>query len=476
MTVAPAPLAPRSWLRMPRRTARFRLTALYGGLFLVSGVALLAATYALFERATKYKPPHLPRIPGIPNLNLLPLPRGSTVKFYEQPRQLALAQTELSKAQNQLTHVGSTNQAVFNVGPIRQLMATAQQQLATAERQLLGDVRQITHSGSLQAAQRASDSHQLLVNSGIALVLLALLALLTGWLLAGRMLRPIRTITRTARRISSTSLHERLALEGPTDEFKELGDTLDELFERLDVSFEAQRQFVLSASHELRTPMTVERTLLQVALDNPAMTIDAWRAIANDVLTSTEEQARLIEGLLTLASGDRVINDGQTVDLATTVSAALTDLQPEIARMGIRLEATTNPALLEGDPLLVERLVVNLLRNAVRHNIVNGHVEVVTEMNARSAVFTITNTGPDIPFDEIERLFEPFQRLDPRRSIHHDGHGLGLSIVRAVATAHDAIVLARPIPDGGLSISVTFVPATLTQPVFAGHSDCSRQD
>lgn len=466
-----APVSPRMWLRLPRRTARFRLTALYGGLFLVSGAALLAATYALFERATKYKLPHLPKIPGIPAIqNLLPLPSGTTVKYYEQPHQLALAQTELSKAQNQLHQLGSPNQAVFNVGPIRQLMAAAQRELATAEHQLSGDVHQITHSGAVQAAQRAADSHQLLVNSGIALALVAILAILAGWLLAGRMLRPIRTITRTARRISSASLHERLALEGPTDEFKELGDTLDELFERLDVSFEAQRQFVASASHELRTPMTVERTLLQVALDNPDMTTDGWRTIAKDVLASTEEQARLIEGLLTLASGARGLQEGQSVDLATMVAVALTDLQPEIDRRRIHVDVETNPVHLNGDPLLVERLVVNLLRNAVRHNIEDGRVNVITEMRDGNAVLMITNSGPHIPSDAIERLFQPFQRLDPSRLIHQDGHGLGLSIVRAVANAHDATVIARPMPDGGLSITVAFAPMALSESVMVGAS------
>src|SRR5579863_575691 len=342
MSTAQPPLAPHSWLRLPRRTARFRLTALYGSLFLVSGAALLAATYGLFERATKFKSPRLPKIPGIPSLNsLLPVPRGSAVTLGPHKGVLGLAQQELSKAQYQLGQIKFPNRVIFNIGPTRQLLATAENQLAGAEHQLVRDVHEITHSGYLQAAQRAADSHQLLINSGIALVLVALLALLSGWLLAGRMLRPIRTITRKARRISSTNLHERLALDGPRDELKELGDTLDDLFERLNVAFEAQRQFVASASHELRTPMTVERALLQVALDNPDLTVAEWRSTALEVLASNEEQSRLIDGLLTLASSDGGLNESHRVDLAVVVEAQLAELQPEIERMGIRVDLAT---------------------------------------------------------------------------------------------------------------------------------------
>jgi signal transduction histidine kinase len=323
-------------------------------------------------------------------------------------------------------------------------------------RQLAQAVHQLAQAGPIQAAQRAADSHQLLVNSGIALAIAAGLAVLAGWLVAGRMLRPIRTITRTARRISSTSLHERLALGGPPDELQELGDTLDSLFARLEAAFEAQRHFVANASHELRTPLTAERALLQVALDDPDMTTGAWRSTAAEVLASSDEQARLIEALLTLASSEGGLNGHQPVDLASTVSAPLADLQPETGRLGINIDAVTEPATLDGDPLLVERLVANLLTNAVRHNVADGRVEVRTGVTDGQAVLSVTNTGPLIPPADIDRLFQPFQRLDRRRANYTDGHGLGLSIVRAIATAHDAIIAAHPRPDGGLSVSVIF--------------------
>jgi signal transduction histidine kinase len=194
------------------------------------------------------------------------------------------------------------------------------------------------------------------------------LALLAGWVVAGRMLGPIRTITRTARRISSTSLHERLALDGPQDELKELADTLDGLFARLEAAFEAQRHFVANASHELRTPLTAQRTLLQVALDDPGTTTAAWRSTAEEVLASTDEQARLIEALLTLASSDSGLTAHEQVDISAAVCAALSGLRPHASWLGIHVDAVTKPAPLDGDPLLVERLVANLLTNAVRRN------------------------------------------------------------------------------------------------------------
>jgi signal transduction histidine kinase len=452
-----------SWLRLPRRTARLRLTVLYGGLFVLSGAALVAITYGLFERATRYKQPPLPKVPHTPSiqdLQILPNgPAGTSTQLFQNPYQLTQAQQRLAQVQQELAKAKPGNVVLTlpnGLPHIQNQLTQAQHQLAAGRQQLADAVHQLKQVGPAQAAQRAADSHQLLVNSGIALAIVAVLAVLAGWLVAGRMLRPIRTITRKARRISSTSLHERLALDGPEDELKELGDTLDELFGRLDAAFEAQRHFVANASHELRTPLTAERTLLQVALDDPATTIDAWRSTAEEVLASNDEQARLIEALLTLASSESGLNGLEPIDLATTVTANLVDLQPEIDRLGIHVQDVTTPAFLDGDPLLVERLVTNLLANALRHNVVDGRVEIVTEVMEGQAVLTVTNTGPHIAPAEVDRLFQPFQRLDTHRAHHKDGHGLGLSIVRAIATVHQASISARPLPNGGLTVSVIF--------------------
>lgn len=450
-----------SWLRLPRRTARLRLTALYGGLFLLSGLALVAVTYGLFERATAYKKPNLPKVPKTPSIQDIQLLPGGSSTIQNLPQSAQLSQAQHGIAQVQL-ELGQSQPRVLLGGsstPLAHVQAQltqAQHELAQGQHQLANAVHQLGQVGPAQAAQRAADSHQLLVNSGVALGIVAALALLAGWLVAGRMLRPIRTITRTARRISSTSLHERLALDGPQDELKELGDTLDDLFGRLDAAFEAQRRFVVNASHELRTPLTAERTLLQVALDDPDTTNVEWRSTAEEVLASTEEQARLIEALLTLASSETGLNEHASVDLASLVTATLVDLEPEIDRLGVQVDATASQALLDGDPLLLERLVANLLTNAVRHNMVDGQVAVTTEVTDGQAVLTVTNTGPLIQTAEVDRLFQPFQRLDARRGQHKDGHGLGLSIVRAIATAHRARIVAAPMPDGGLRVSVIF--------------------
>jgi len=459
MNVAHPRLASPSWLRWPRRTARIRLTALHGALFLLFGGALVAMTYVLFEGATHYRTPPIPKVPHAPAIeNLqLPAPLAQTL-----PRELYLAQQQLAQAQFQLAKLPARSfPGLFptrdqQLTQDRRQLTRDQQQLARTVHQLAQSVHQLAQAGTVQAAQRAADSHQLVVNSGIALAIVAVLALLAGWLAAGRMLRPIRTITRTARRISSTSLHERLALDGPEDELKELGDTLDSLFARLEAAFEAQRHFVANASHELRTPLTAERTLLQVALDDPGTTTAGWRSTAQEVLASSDEQARLIEALLTLASSESGLNGHEPADLASTVTATLTGLAPEIGRLGICIDALTTPAPLDGDPLLIERLVANLLANAIRHNVADGRVEVRTGVREGRAVLSVTNTGQVIPDAEIDRLFQPFQRLDRRRANYKDGHGLGLSIVRAIATAHDATITARPRPDGGLCVSVSF--------------------
>ncbi|MGH3231185.1 MAG: HAMP domain-containing protein, partial [Streptosporangiaceae bacterium] len=256
-----------AWLRWPRRTARLRLTAIYGGLFLLSGVVLAAITYVLFERATVYRAPPIPKVPRTPAIGSIRLPPALLPAGYSMVQnQLAQDQNQLAQAQHQLAGLagGPLAREDQELTQVQHQLTQDQHQLAQSVQQLARSVHQLAQTGPIQAAQRAADSHQLVVNSGIALGIAAVLALLAGWLVAGRMLRPIRTITRTARRISSTSLHERLALDGPQDELKELGDTLDGLFARLEAAFEAQRHFVANASHELRTPLTAERALLQV--------------------------------------------------------------------------------------------------------------------------------------------------------------------------------------------------------------------
>jgi signal transduction histidine kinase len=463
-------LAPPSWLRLPRRTARLRLTALYGGLFLLSGVALVATTYVLFERATEYRTPHLPKVPhtlAIQHLQLpVPpgpaLPQGQSV-VVEHPRQLTQAQLELGQAQYELTQ--ARPRLILGVptllGRAQHQITQAQHQLAQGQHQLADAVHQLAQVGPVQAAQRAADSHQLLVNSGIALAIVAVLALLAGWLVAGRMLRPIRTITRTARRISSTSLHERLDLDGPQDELKELGDTLDDLFGRLDAAFEAQRQFVANASHELRAPLTRQRALIQVALADPDANSTSLRAAHERVLASEQHLEQMIDALLTLTRGQAGLQRREHLDLAALASKALLARESEAAGRDLDVRATLAPAPTVGDPRLVERLIANLIDNAIRHNIPQGRVEVTTGVRHQHALLTVANSGPTIPPEEVPRLLQPFQRLHGTRTNHASGNGLGLAIVSAIAAAHRATLTAQPRPNGGLTVEVTFPSTSL---------------
>jgi signal transduction histidine kinase len=464
-----------AWPAWLRRTARFRFTAVYGGLFLLSGAVLVAITYILFQHATQYSKPRLPQVPHTPAIQALevPTPLG---KDLDLPRALAQATqdfNQLSHAQQQLSIlsaprptdgptplIGQLTTVQHQLAQDQQHLTQDQHQLSQTVNQLAQAVHQVAQAGTVQAAQRTADSHQLLVNSGIALAIVAVLALLAGWLVAGRMLRPIRTITRTAQRISSTNLHQRLALVGPQDELKELGDTLDDLFGRLDAAFEAQRHFVANASHELRTPLTAERNLLQVALDDPRTSEETWRDTATELLASNDEQKGLIDALLALASSEGGLEQREHTDLAGICQAVLVRSCAGTERLRLQVETVIEAAPLDGDPRLLESLVTNLVSNAIGHNVAGGHVRISTGTTDGKAVLSVTNTGPLILPGEVDRLFQPFQRLDPRRTHHNNGHGLGLSIVRAIATTHHATINADPLADGGFSVTVTFPPPT----------------
>jgi signal transduction histidine kinase len=303
-----------------------------------------------------------------------------------------------------------------------------------------------------------SNLPDVLLYSGIALAVLAVASLALGWLVANRALRPLRAITDAARATSASTLSERLNLAGSYAEFRELSDTLDGLFARLEAAFESQRHFVANASHELRTPLAAERTVLQVALAEPGASTESLRAACRQMLELGQQQERLIDALLTLASSQRGLRNTETFDLAEVTSRVVTDRQHEAAGLGVRVDTRLSPALVTGDPSLAESLVTNLVSNAVRHNVTDGQVRVATETHAGRPCFSISNSGPAVPPGEVDRIFEPFQQLDGERTRHADGHGLGLAIVSAVAAAHDADLTARAGPGGGLDITVTFRP------------------
>jgi len=400
--------APPSWLRLPRWTARLRLTLLYGSLFTVCGAGLLGFTFWLFYRRTA----------------------GETIV----PTSAAVGTPGVQGS--------SRSQVVLPPAACRHMPPPS----------LVGCVERYA-----QQRAHAFDLHTLLVQSGFALAMMAVLAFLLGWLVAGRVLRPLRAITATARRISATSLHERLALAGPDDEFKDLADTLDGLFARLEASFTAQRNFVASAAHELRTPLTLDKTLLQVALRNPRSTAEQWRTTGAELLESGQQQERILEALLTLATSEAGVGRCETADLAKVARGCLASAAAEAGRRGLDVATSLGPAPVLGDPDLITRLVANLVDNAVRHNVPGGTIELETARRDGHAMLSVTSSGPVIPPGEIARLLQPFQRLAARSS-DGDGHGLGLAIARSIATAHGGTLTARARPSGGMHVQVR-IPA-----------------
>ena len=296
----------------------------------------------------------------------------------------------------------------------------------------------------------------LLTGSAVALVILIPVALALGWFVAGRFLHPLRAITATANSISAGNLHQRLDLGEPMDELTELGHTLDDLFARLQASFDAQRHFVANASHELRTPLAGLRTLLEVALADPDADTDTLRSACQEALSLGEHQERLVKALLALATSERGISRWDTLDLGQVVEAVLASRRDQATDRGIDLAEHLTPAVTAGDPRLIESLVANLIDNAIRHNHPDGHVEITTQNSGTQVSLTVTNSGPVIPDSQLQRLFQPFQKLAPDRNGHREGYGLGLAIVNAVTRAHHAALTTTAPPEGGLSITVRF--------------------
>jgi signal transduction histidine kinase len=291
-----------------------------------------------------------------------------------------------------------------------------------------------------------------LTQGGIALAVVVVVGLAFSWLIAGRLLQPLHLVTETARRIAGApdrGLHERIGLDGPYDEVKELADTFDLMIGRLDKSFDVQRRFIANASHELRTPLTVNRTLLEVTTEGPEASPEL-RQLGRTLLAVNARHERLIEGLLLLARSERPVADGSYVDLADVVIHVVSQVTAE----NVKVTAAADEAPTTGNAVLLERLVHNLLENGVRYNLPSGGwVRVESGTRPDGAFVSVSNTGPVVPRYEIPNLFEPFRRLGPERPVA-PGAGLGLSIVRAVAVAHGGRVFADPRDGGGMTVTV----------------------
>jgi signal transduction histidine kinase len=382
----------------PRRTVRLRLTALYGGLFLVCGAALLAITYLL--------------VAGFPAA-LSGRPFGA---FGPPSRDL----------------------------PSRPPCPPSQ-----------GFSRLQSCLHAIALAQQSADLHGLLIRSGIALLIMAVLSIWLGWLMAGRVLRPLQVITSTTRQISEENLHERLTLPGPLDELTELGDTIDGLLERLEGAFAAQRIFVANASHELRTPLAMMRTSLDVAEAKfPPVSQDA-SVLAGKVREGLDQADRLVESFLVLARAHRgVMTDLTTVCLPEVVSTALDARTADVTDMHLAVRLQLGDGDVIGSQTLLAQLVANLVGNAIRHNQPGGFIDVTTEADAFAVRLVVENGGPLLDPDEVAQLSQPFKRLGADRTGPAGGVGLGLSIVAAIVTAHRGTLDLQAGPGGGLRVLV----------------------
>jgi signal transduction histidine kinase len=410
MTAATKVSLRRLW---PRRV-RTRLALLYAVLFVVAGSGLLVLTYALLA-------------------SRLPAP-GTTSKS------VAIRNGQLATICKQRQQAG---------------LAKKPDQVGLASPQLLNKCKLAFAAGASAGSsdQRDRTLSTLLNASLIGLGVATLASAGLGWLVSGRVLKPVRSITETARRASELQLGERLALTGPEDELKELADTFDAMLERLDAAFASQKRFVANAAHELRTPLTAMQTAIEVTLAKPDRTPEQLEAMAVRVKRSVDRAGATIEALLTLATSELPPETEESVDLATAAHEALDALSSAIAERGLTVEVALEPAGAMGERLLVERMIANLIENAVRHNTTDGWIGIRTFQRANGAVFEIANTGPHVAEDQIPTLFEPFgraqQRLNP-----DDGVGLGLSIAKAIAQAHGATITAHSRPQGGLELSV----------------------
>jgi signal transduction histidine kinase len=310
--------------------------------------------------------------------------------------------------------------------------------------------------------QRNTTLHHLVVYAIVGLALTTLLAAALGWIVAGRILRPVHAITAAARRASEQHLGERLALEGPRDELRELADTFDEMLDRLDAAFNGQRRFVANASHELRTPLTVMRTAVDVTLAKLDPSPEELRRMGASVRGAVDDAERLIDALLTLAKADQDTRSREPVDLDICVEDALDGAASRIAARSLHVTTALQPAIVHGEPVLLARMIANLIDNAIRYNDDGGSIDITTASEDSHATLCITNTGAVVPQARVGEIFEPFQRLNGRTGI--DGAGLGLSIVHAVALAHNGSVVAVGAPDGGLTITVRIPAPTDAEP------------
>jgi signal transduction histidine kinase len=395
----------------PRLTIRSRIALLCTGLFVACGAVLVAITYTLV-------------------VTLLPVVTSTSISPQREAylascgQDLQKANIDAERRSHCLEAVKAFTDPAFNAGVD------------------LGAQR-----------QRDETLTHLLGYSLATLAVVAVLAALGGWMIARRVLRPVHVLTAAARAASEHNLSARVSLSGPRDELRELADTFDGMLGRLQAAFNSQRRFIANASHELRSPMTDMRTTVDVVLSKPAPSPDELVSMGRDIRTAVDQADALINALLTLARNEYGLTVREPVDLAAVMEEVLDSVDT-----GDRLRHTSlQPAATTGDPVLLERLVTNLVDNAVRYNTPGGTIWLTTSTADGHATLVVANTGPDIAPDTVDELFEPFRRLHDRSS--DEGFGLGLAIVASISAVHDGTVTAEPLPNGGLKVTVA-LPST----------------
>ena len=398
-----------------RRSVRARIALACAGLFLVTGSAFVAATFALVDR----------------NLTSTAATAGTGTATNQTPDE-ALQSKICQKEQlaGQLTAA----------------------QLAQCKEAFAGGAQ----AGA--ANQRERDLHQQALWSVIGLVAGTIVAGILGWAIAGRILRPLHKVTSAAQHASQEHLDERIELDGPNDELKELADTFDDMLNRLDLAFVSQRRFVANASHELRTPLTAMRTLIDVAMAKPNRTTEALETLVGRVREAVDQSEAIIDGLLTLARSDRGLTIRELVDLEAAALDAIDQTSVAARESDITVDANLSAAPFAGDRVLVERLVANLVDNAIRYNFEGGSIQIETGVNDGDSYLSVSNSGPLVPESKLASLFEPFTRLG-QRVTNDEGVGLGLSIVASVVAAHGGRLESEALRNGGLKVTVRFTTA-----------------
>jgi signal transduction histidine kinase len=316
------------------------------------------------------------------------------------------------------------------------------------------------------SVQRSNGLHRLQTYSEIGLAFMAFVSVGLGWVMAGRVLAPLRTITAAADRISDANLHERIELSGPQDELRRLADTIDRLLGRLEVAFKAQRRFVANASHELRTPLATMRTTLDVAMAKPAGVPEQTRELDAELRVDLDQVDRLLESFLSLARAQdgRLAEERSQVALDPLISAALAARADELAGRHLSVGTHLTPIEVSGSETLLERMIENVIENAVRHIEPGGSIEVALEpFQGEHGRLTVDSSGPILDQNAVAQLTQPFRRLGHDRIGSHSGHGLGLSIVAAVAAAHGGNLRLQARLEGGLRVQITLPASTIPQ-------------